>query len=114
MKNFTPLTPMQSTPVTFNVDGLLMEHSRSLLLPDGRLEQFMTLLESECSHTLGTPYDDWANEKGYTKEWYYTAPSGRLVGICFRFGHPRLRGNGQTTVDDVVEFVDFLHQAVKN
>ena len=114
MKNFTPLSHTQSTCGTFNVDDLLAQHAQALLLPDGRIEQFMKLLESECNAKLGEPYQDWDNEKGHTKEWYYTAPSGNLVGIGFRHGCPRLRGNWATTVDDVVDFVDFLQQAVKN
>lgn len=114
MKNFTPLSHTQSTSGTFNVDDLLAQHAQALLLPDGRIEQFMKLLESECNAKLGEPYQDWDNEKGHTKEWYYTAPSGNLVGVAFRHGCPRLRGNWATTVDDVVDFVDFLQQAVKN
>ena len=111
--NFTPLTFPHTTSGTFNVDGLLVDHTQSLLLPDGRIEKFMSIGESECNHFLGAPYDDWENENGHSKEWYYTAPSGRLVGIAFRWGTPRLRGNAETTVADVIEFVDFLHRTVR-
>ena len=112
--NFKPLSPFANTETTWNVDHLLSAHSQSLLLPDGRIERFMNLLESECNAKLGTAFYDWDNEKGYTKEWYYIAPSGNLIGIAFRHSSPRLRGNGKTTVADVVEFVDFLHESVTN
>ncbi len=102
-----------STVGTFLVDDLLTNHTQSLLLPDGRIERFMSLGESECNHFLGDPYYDWGDERGHTKEWYYTASSGSLVGIAFRWGSPRLRGNDHTTVQDVIEFVDFLHQTVR-
>ena len=110
---FTPIDANTSTSGTFNVDELLVTHTQSLLLPDGRLERFTKLNESECFRFLGNAYDDFDNENGHTKEWYYTAPSGGLVGIAFRWGVPRLRGNGETKTLDVVEFVDFLQQTVK-
>ena len=104
---------MVTTVGTYNVDHLLAQHAQSLLLPDGRIEKMMGLGESECSRFLGEPYHDWENEKGYTKEWYYTTHRGELLGLSFRWGDPRLRGNATTTTTDVIEFVDFLHQTVR-
>ena len=112
--NFEPLDPMATTDATWNVDDLLSQHSQSLLLPDGRFDFFHNLQEDDCSETLGEEYYDWMDEKGYTKEWYYTAPSGSLVGIAFRYGSARLRGNRTTTTQDVVAFIDFLQETVKN
>ena len=112
--NFQPLSPLAHTESTWNVDHLLSTHSQSLLLPDGRFDFLHNLSESECVETLGQEYNDWDNESGHTKEWYYTAPSGSLVGVAFRYGCARLRGDYTTTVEDVVEFIDFLQQSVKN
>ena len=112
--NFQSLNPMASTETTYNVDSLLAQHSQALLLPDGRFDFLHNLTESACVETLGQEYYDWDNESGHTKEWYYLAPSGSLVGVAFRYGCARLRGNGRTTTDDVVEFIDYLQQAVKN
>jgi len=94
---------------TFNIQHMLREHSQSLLLPDGRVEFFNSIEETQV-HVIGEPtcdlygYDD----KGYGNEWYFIAPNGNIVAIGFRWGMPRLRGNGLTTVDDVIEFIDFL------
>ena len=94
---------------THNLDHLLTQHTQSLLLPDGRFERFKGLSERECLNALGSPTcereDDYS---GYGSEWYYKAPSGNTIAIGFRWGEPRLRGNGLTTVQDVVGFVDFL------
>lgn len=111
--NFEPLNSMTPTSHTYNIDHILSQHSQSLLLPDGRFDFLHNLKESECSESLGQEYYDWDNESGHTKEWYYLAPSGSLVGVAFRYGCARLRGNGRTTTDDVVQFVDYLQQTVK-
>ena len=111
--NFQPLNPMASPSSTWNVDHLLTHHSQSLLLPDGRFDFLHYLKESDCIESLGQEYNDWDNEGGHTKEWYYLAPSGSLVGVAFRYGCARLRGDSRTTVADVVEFIDYLQQAVK-
>ena len=112
--NFQPLSPLAHTESTWNIDHLLAHHAQSLLLPDGRFDFLHYLKESDCIETLGQEYNDWDNESGHTKEWYFTAQSGSLVGVAFRYGCARLRGNNTTTTDDVVEFIDFLQQAVKN
>ena len=100
------------TAGTFNIQGYLTNHSRSLLLPDGRVEFFLDIAEHEM-HTVGAPtftseHGYEVDEKGYGDEWYFKAPSGNVVAIGFRWGIPRLRGDGCTTVNDVIEFVDFL------
>ncbi len=96
---------------TYNIQGHLTDHSRRLLLPDGRVEFFLDIAEHEM-HTVGAPtftHDEYdIGEKGYGDEWYFKAPNGNIVAIGFRWGIPRLRGNGATTVQDVIEFVDFL------
>ena len=39
------------------------------------------------------PGDYEYDYKGYTDpEWYFTGPSGSVLGIGFRYGRPRLRG----------------------
>ena len=111
--NFQPLSQTASPDSTWNVDHLLAHHSQSLLLPDGRFDFLHHLSESECIESLGREWNDWDNEGGHTKEWYYLAPSGSLVGVAFRYGCARLRGDSRTTVADVVEFIDYLQQAVK-
>jgi hypothetical protein len=106
--DFQPLNPMTSTNSTWNVDHLLAHHSQSLLLPDGRQEFFSQIIEEECE-ILGEPtVEDDGSHKGYANEWYFKAPSGNTVAIGFRWGTPRLRGDGRTTVEDVIEFVDYL------
>ena len=96
---------------TYNIDHYLTDHSRSLLLPDGRVQFFLDVQEHEM-HTIGAPTFEHGeyeiNEKGYGDEWYFKAPSGNTVAIGFRWGIPRLRGDSRTTVADVVAFVDFL------
>ena len=39
---------------TYNIDHYLTDHSRSLLLPDGRAEFFLDIQEEDM-YTLGTP-----------------------------------------------------------
>ena len=111
--NFEPLDRMKTVSATYNIDHILSQHSQSLLLPDGRFDFLHYLKERECVDSLGEEYYDWDNESGHTKEWYYLAPSGSVVGVAFRYGCARLRGNSTTTTDDVVQFVDYLQQTVK-
>lgn len=110
---FEPLSPMKAVSATYNIDHILSQHSQSLLLPDGRFDFLHDLREQECIESLGEEYYDGLNENGYTREWFYTAPSGSVVGVAFRYGCARLRGNNHTTTDDVVQFVDYLQQTVK-
>lgn len=99
------------TSGTYNLDHLLRDHTRTLLLPDGRAEWFFKLEELDM-YDIGAPTcerdDGWFDEKGYGAEWYFKAPSGNTVAIGFRWEIPRLRGDGRTTVDDVIELIDFL------
>ena len=94
---------------SFNIDHYLSQHTQSLLLPDGRADFFKSIEETQM-HMIGDPtcdlygYDD----KGYGNEWYFKAPSGNIVAIGFRWGMSRLRGRSSTTVEDVVDFIDFL------
>ena len=96
---------------TYNIQGYLTDHSRSLLLPDGRAEFFLDIAEHQM-HTVGAPtfthgeYE--VDEKGYGDEWYFKASSGNVVAIGFRWNTPRLRGNCTTTISDVIELIDFL------
>ena len=97
------------TSGTHNLDHLLTNHTQSLLLPDGRYDFFNSIQPIDCDEKLGEPtVEDDGYYKGYTNEWYFKAPSGNTVAIGFRWGTPRLRGNGRTTVEDVIEFVDYL------
>jgi len=105
------LDPTFSISGTYNIQGCLTDHARSLLLPDGRAEFFLSIAEHEM-HVIGEPtftHDEYdVGEKGYGNEWYFKTNDDRIVAIGFRWGSPRLRGNCATTVRDVVEFVDFL------
>jgi hypothetical protein len=93
---------------TSMISHLLEQHTGSLLLPDNRYEFFMDIDEEDCE-ILGTPHtDEDGSYKGYTKEWYFQAPSGSTIGIGFRWGVPRVRGDDNVTVQDAVAFVDFL------
>lgn len=112
--NFERIAPMMPTSSTHNIDHILSQHSQSLLLPDGRFDFLHALKEKDCVEALGEEYYDWDNESGHTKEWYYLAPSGSVVGVAFRYGCARVRGNGRATTDDVVGFIDYLQQTVKN
>lgn len=96
---------------TYNIQGYLTDHDRSLLLPDGRAQFFLSVQEHEM-HTVGAPtfeHGDYeVEEKGYGDEWYFKASSGNIVAIGFRWNIPRLRGNWATTTNDVIELIDFL------
>jgi len=98
---------------THNIDHLLTNHTQSLLLPDGRYDSFKSIQLNVCIKKLGDPtvsiYDDY---DGYGNEWYFKAPSGNTVAIGFRWNNPRLRGDGRTTVEDVIEFVDYLRSLI--
>ena len=102
---------------TYNIQHFLTDYSRSLLLPDGRAEFFLAIQEQEM-HTIGAPTFEHGeyeiNEKGYGDEWYFEASSGHTVAIGFRWNTPRLRGNHATTIEDVVELIDFLQSALSN
>lgn len=111
-ERITPMTHRVST--THNIDHILSQHSQSLLLPDGRFDFLHSLEEEDCVESLGEEYNDWGNESGHTKEWYYLAPSGSVVGVAFRYGCARVRGNNRTTAQDVIGFIDYLQQTVKN
>jgi len=111
---FERISPTTSTTGTHNIDHILSQHSQSLLLPDGRFDFLHSLEEEDCVESLGEEYSDWGNESGHTKEWYYLAPSGSVVGVAFRYGCARVRGHSTTTTQDVVGFIDFLRQTVKN
>lgn len=98
-----------STSGTHNVDYLLTNHTQSLLLPDGRYDFFESIAPDDCDEKLGDPtVSNWHDWDGYGDEWYFKAPSGNTVAIGFRWDTPRLRGDGRTTVEDVIEFVDYL------
>ena len=101
---------------TFNIDRLFAEHSSSLLLPDDRLEFFNNIAEHEM-HTIGEPTftnDGYEfSEKGYGDEWYFKTDEGKTVAIGFRWEIPRLRGDHNTTIDDVTEFIDYLKSRLK-
>jgi hypothetical protein len=93
---------------TSMISHLLEEYTKSLLLPDGRYSFFMDIEEEDCD-VLGEPHtDEDGSYKGYTKEWYFQAPSGSTIGIGYRWGVPRLRGDRRVTTNDVVAFIDFL------
>lgn len=100
---------------TYNIDHYLTDHSRSLLLPDGRAEFFLDIQEHEM-HVVGAPTFEHGeyevDEKGYGDEWYFIAPSGNTVAIGFRWNVPRLRGNHATTIEDAIELIDFLQSAL--
>lgn len=102
---------------TYNIQHYLTDHSRSLLLPDGRAEFFLDIAEHQM-HTIGAPTFEHGeyevDEKGYGDEWYFKASSGRTVAIGFRWNTPRLRGNHATTIEDVIELIDFLQSALTN
>lgn len=96
---------------TYNIQHYLTDHSRSLLLPDGRAEFFLGIQEREM-HVVGVATFEHGeyeiDEKGYGDEWYFKASSGNVVAIGFRWNIPRLRGNHATTIEDVIELIDFL------
>ena len=103
---------------THNLDHLLTNHTQSLLLPDGRYDFFKSIDPDDCDEKLGDPTVSVLNQHsildfdGYGDEWYFKAPSGNTVAIGFRWDTPRLRGDGRTTVDDVIDFVDYLRSQI--
>jgi len=101
---------------TFNIQRILRNYSMSLLLSDGRTEFFSNIAEHEM-HCIGAPtfthgkYE--VDEKGYGDEWYFKTPSGNIVAIGFRWETPRLRGDHNTSIDDVIDFIDYLKSRLK-
>ena len=96
---------------TFNIQHMLADYSKGLLLPDGRADFFLGIQEHEM-HTVGEPtftHDGYeSDEKGYGDEWYFKTAEGKTVAIGFRWGFPRLRGDMATTIEDAIELIDFL------
>ena len=101
---------------TFNIQHMLADYSKGLLLPDGRADFVLDMQEHEM-HTVGAPtftHDAYeADEKGYGDEWYFKTVEGKTVAIGFRWGFPRLRGDMATTVEDVIELIDYLESHLR-
>ena len=101
---------------TYNIDRLLSEYTDSLLLPDGRSDFFRTIAEDDMRDIGVATFDFSCDDKdnnGYGDEWYFIASTGRTIGIGFRWETPRLRGNLSTTIDDVIEFIDYLYDRLR-
>ena len=102
---------------THNIDHLLNEWFEQQLLPDTTepYREFMAYIcQDDLVDPLGEP-SNWGDEsyKGYGHEWYYTTPNGRTIGIGFRFGMARLRGNQDfVTPEDCRQFLDWLMEQV--
>ena len=102
---------------THNIDHLLNEWFEQQLLPDTTepYREFMAYIcQDDLVLALGEP-SDWGDEsyKGYGNEWYYATPNGKTIGIGFRFGMARLRGNQSfVTPEDCRQFLDWLMEQV--
>ena len=99
---------------TFNVQHLFSDWCKTQLLPldvEALIGFFNYITQDDLNDWLGEPSIaeiDNENDKGYGHEWYYRTHRGATIGIGFRWGFARVRGDGRVNTDDVIEFVNWI------
>ena len=99
---------------TFNVQHLFNDWCKAQLLPldvEALIGFFNYITQDDLNDWLGEPSIaeiDNENDKGYGHEWYYRTPRGATIGIGFRWGFARVRGDGYVNTDDVIDFVNWI------
>ena len=97
---------------TFNVQHLFSDWRKAQLLPQDAqtlVGFFNYITQDELTHWLGEPsIHDCDDDSGYGHEWYYRTPRGATIGIGFRWGFARIRGDGYVNTDDVIDFVNWI------
>ena len=99
---------------TFNIQHLFDDWCRAQLLPldvEALVGFFNYITQNDLTDWLGEPSIeeiDNCYDKGYGHEWYYRTPRGVNIGIGFRWGTARIRGDGNVNVDDVIDFVNWI------
>ena len=99
---------------TSNVQHLFNDWCKAQLLPldvEALVGFFNYITQNDLTDWLGEPSIeemDNANDKGYGHEWYYRTPRGANIGIGFRWGFARVRGDGYVNTDDVIDFVNWI------
>ena len=88
-----------SAPIgTHNITNIMSEEARKALLelsPDDLLRTYGDGVEVEGADT----------DSGYGCEWYFSTPSGRVVGVGHRWGKARVRG--QDINKDIAELFTY-------
>lgn len=107
-------TQHNSSFATSNVQHLFNDWCKAQLLPldvNGLVGFFDYITQSDLTDWLGDPSlaeIDNQHDSGYGHEWYYRTPRGANIGIGFRWGSARVRGDGYVTTDDVIDFVNWI------
>ena len=99
---------------TSNIQHLVNNWCNEQLLPldvEALIGFFNYITQDDLNDWLGEPSIaeiDNENDKGYGHEWYYRTPRGATIGIGFRWGTARIRGDGYVNTDDVIDFVNWI------
>ena len=97
---------------TSNIQHLVNDWCKAQLLPpdaQALVGFFNYITQDELTHWLGEPsIHDCDDDSGYGHEWYYRTAMGKNIGIGFRWGFARIRGDGYVNTDDVIEFVNWI------
>ncbi len=99
---------------TSNVQYLFDNWCKSQLLPldvEALTGFFNYITQDDLTDWLGEPSIaeiDNEHDSGYGHEWYYRTPRGATIGIGFRWGFARIRGNHHVSTDDVIDFVNWI------
>ena len=106
----------QASNMTSNITHFLSRDDQTVLLADVT-PGFMHQIFGSGLHQGFYPGDYEYDSKGYTDpEWYWKASDGKVWGIGWRWGSPRLRGKGSRNGQSfshpckftAFEFVEFL------
>ena len=99
---------------TSNVQHLFDGWCKAQLLPldvEALNGFFNYITQNDLNDWLGEPSIaevDNDHYSGYGHEWYYRTPRGATIGIGFRWGTARVRGDGRVNTDDVIDFINWI------
>ena len=106
---------------TSNIDHIFENWCKQQLFVEDTkpLKDFLRKVKShQLKRKLGNPsinaFTRGDLSSGYGHEWYYTTPQGNTIGIGFRWGQARIRGQQLlVTTDEVIDFIQWLSQPKK-
>ena len=106
---------------TSNIDHIFEDWCKQQLFVEDTkpLKDFLRKVKShQLKRKLGNPsinaFTRGDLSSGYGHEWYYTTPQGNTIGIGFRWGQARIRGQQSlVTTDEVIDFIQWLSQPKK-
>jgi len=98
---------------TFNIQHLLENWCHEQLFPldvEALVGFFNYITQNDLNDWLGEPSiaEIDGDGDGYGHEWYYRTPRGATIGIGFRWGMARLRGDGYVNTDDAIDFMNWI------